>query len=201
MNYLKVLTIGLIAVLFVGCWGSAENTNKTAKENTSPEIVNTSNSQKNENPDVGENETSDVSRDEPLSEDAPEEKAKIETFDPPENKDITPTETLKAYNLASINKNPDKVKNLISKGSIHLINQRAKEEGLSFNKMIIEGKGPPAFETTKISNEKISGNTAVVEIKFADRDKVDKVPFVKEDGKWKIDFVKFFKDAITEINS
>jgi hypothetical protein len=66
--------------------------------------------------------------------------------------------------------------------------------------MIIKGKGVPAFETTRISNEKITGDTASVEIKFNDRDGFDTVPFVKEEGVWKIDFVKFFKDIITKTN-
>lgn len=200
MNYLRVLIIGLIAVFFISCW-SSEKTSKNVKENTNVENVNASNSQENENPDVSKSENSDVSKDETLNENTTEETGKIETFDPPENREITPTETLKAYNLASVQKNPEKIKNLISKGSIHLITQKAKEEGLTFDKLITQGQGPPAFETTKIQNEKISGDTAVVEIKFADRTKVDKVPFIKEDGKWKIDFVKFFKEVIVETNS
>ncbi len=192
MKYLKIFIITVISVfLLASCWSAEEPKNVS---NSAGENANIYNSQENENSDRSENEPKDENE-------AADEVPKIETFDPPANKELTPTETLKTFNLASLNKNPERIKSLITKGSIHLITQRAKDEGLSFDEMIKSGKGVPAFETTQIRSEKISGETASVEIKFEDRDGFDTVPFVKEDGKWKIDFVKFFKDIITQTNS
>ena len=40
----------------------------------------------------------------------------------------------------------------------------------------------------ELRNEKITGDTATVEMKRDKSDKWDTVPFVKEDGEWKIAF-------------
>lgn len=193
MKILRTLSVLFFSLFFFGCWSSE----KAVESNKEEKIV-----AKNSNRAVSNVENNlNAESEKPEREEVAESPAKIETYEPSENEELSPTETLKAFNSASVKKDPEKIKSFISLGSIHLITQKAKDEGLSFDQMVKAGDGIPAFETTEIRGEEITGNTASVEIKFEDRDKFDSIPFIKENGKWKIDFDKFFKNVISETNS
>ena len=55
-------------------------------------------------------------------------------------------------------------------------------------------KLPPTFEAR---NEKITGDTATVELK-SQGDKWETMPFVKEDGQWKLAFDKLMENAFKD---
>ena len=92
------------------------------------------------------------------------------------------------------------LKQNLSKNSLKSIKETSQrldmdEEYLIENSLGISKSGFP-----KIRNEKISGDTATIELKNDLTGKWDQMPFVKENGRWKIDLEKFTEDAVKEFN-
>lgn len=103
----------------------------------------------------------------------------------------SPTATLKAFYDASKNKDVATVKKHLSKKSLELFETEAKKSDKPLDEFIKEAVAEPgsgAEKTPEFRNEKISGDTATVEMKRDQSDQWDTVPFVKEDGEWKLDF-------------
>jgi hypothetical protein len=98
----------------------------------------------------------------------------------------TPLETLKTYSQAVKKKDAGEMKELLSKGSIKMAQDEAKAQNVSLDEII---KKETLFSedqrTAEFRNQKIEGETASIEIKNQ-YGTWDIVPFVKEDGKWKI---------------
>lgn len=105
----------------------------------------------------------------------------------------SPTEVFKAYYDAAVKKDFTTAKNYLSKGSIDLMELGAKQSGKTFEQAM---KDSPAAEgpMPQLSNEKITGDTATVDI-TAEGQKAA-MPFVKENGEWKIALDKFAMSAI-----
>jgi hypothetical protein len=96
---------------------------------------------------------------------------------------MTPTAVFKAYYDAAVKKDFATAKKYLSKSSIDLMELGAKKEGKTLEQSM---KDSPA-ETgpmPQLSNEKINGDTATVDIS-ADGRKMA-MPFVKENGEWKL---------------
>lgn len=97
----------------------------------------------------------------------------------------SPTATAKAFYDAVKAKDVAAIKATMSKGSLELMEKFAKMQNKSLDEALKEpnsSKQPPAFEA---QNEKITGDTATVEVKD-ENGKFESLPFVKEDGQWKI---------------
>jgi hypothetical protein len=97
----------------------------------------------------------------------------------------SPTATAKAFYDAVKAKDVATIKATMSKGSLELMEKFAKMQNKSLDEALKEpnsSKQPPAFEA---QNEKITGDTATVEVKD-ENGKFESLPFVKEDGQWKI---------------
>ncbi len=95
----------------------------------------------------------------------------------------SPTEVFKAYYDAGVKKDFPTLKKHLSKGSIDFLETGAKKMGKTFEQLMNESpveQGP----MPQLSNEKITGDTATVDIS-AKGEKVS-MPFVKENGEWKI---------------
>lgn len=105
----------------------------------------------------------------------------------------TPTEVFKAYYDAAVKKDFATAKTYLSKGSIDLMEMGAKQQGKTFEQAM---KDSPAAEgpMPQLSNEKITGDTATVDVS-AEGQKAA-MPFVKENGEWKIALDKFAISAI-----
>jgi hypothetical protein len=103
-----------------------------------------------------------------------------------EEKSATPLETLKAYTQAIKKKDTAEMKSLLSKGSIKMAQDEAKEQNVSVDEVI---KKETLFSedqrTVEFRNEKTEKDTATIEMKNS-YGTWDIVPFVKEEGKWKI---------------
>jgi hypothetical protein len=103
-----------------------------------------------------------------------------------EEKPSTPLETLKAYTQAIKKKDAAQMKSLLSKGSIKMAQDEAKAQNLPLEEVI---KRETLFSedqrTVEFRNEKITGETATIEMKNS-YGTWDIMPFVKEDDKWKI---------------
>ncbi|MGI8883837.1 MAG: hypothetical protein ACR2IA_06295 [Pyrinomonadaceae bacterium] len=100
--------------------------------------------------------------------------------------DRSPTETLIALNTASKAKDTAAIKNLVSSGSLKLIEESAKEQNKSVDELLAEDKGAPFEKLPEMRNEKIHGDAATIEIRNEVTKEFDEVPFVKENGEWKI---------------
>lgn len=99
----------------------------------------------------------------------------------------TPVETFQTYVKALKKKDLTTVKLLLSKDTIKMHEQEAKAEGLNLDDIVkrdtLLGEGQ---STVEYRNEKIDGDKATLEFKGAGGI-WETLPFVREDGEWKID--------------
>lgn len=104
-----------------------------------------------------------------------------------DEKPSTPLETLKAYTTAIKKKDTTTMKLLLSNASIKMAEQEAKAQNVTLDEIV---KREDLFRETQKSvefrNEKIDGERATIEMKDS-FNSWSTVPFVREDGIWKID--------------
>jgi hypothetical protein len=99
----------------------------------------------------------------------------------------TPLETLKAYTTAIKKKDTTKMKLLLSKDSIKMAKQEADAQGVTLDEVVKrETLFNESQSTVEFRNEKIDGDKATIEMKDS-FSSWNTVPFVREDGVWKID--------------
>ena len=116
----------------------------------------------------------------------------------PEQKLQTPCHTLQTYTQAIKKKDVAKMRALLSKGSIKMAEEQAKAQNIPVDEVILrETLFSPDQKTLKFRNEKIDGDNATIEVEnpFGT---FDKVPFIKEDGIWKIAKEKFAEEMIKQ---
>lgn len=99
----------------------------------------------------------------------------------------TPLETLKAYTQAIKKKDTTAMKLLLSDASLKMAEQEGKANGRTLDDVV---KNESLFSQSqtqlKFRNEKIDGERAIIEVENS-FGSWDSVPFVKEEGVWKID--------------
>jgi hypothetical protein len=113
----------------------------------------------------------------------------------------SPTATLKAYFEAMQKKDAAALKKTLSKGTLEMFEQFAKAQ--SPPKTLDEALQTGLSSTTNTDsnkmpetrNEKIDGDKATLEVKNDKTGQWETVPFIKEDGNWKIAFDQMFRDA------
>jgi hypothetical protein len=112
----------------------------------------------------------------------------------------TPTATFKAFYEASNKKDVAGMKKALSKGTLDMFDKLAKEQNKTTDEMLKtldkEDKDQKMPETR---NEKITGDTATLEVKNDKTNKWDTLPFVKENGEWKIALDKFLEDMMKSL--
>ncbi|MGI8670698.1 MAG: hypothetical protein ACR2J3_12770 [Aridibacter sp.] len=122
------------------------------------------------------------------------------TADAP-NAEMNPTETLKAFSKATKSKNAETIKGFLSEGSMKMVEKSAKEQNKTVENILTEGEDETDDGGEPVTrNEKINGNTATVEVKNEVFGRYDEMPFVKEDGVWKIALDKFMDAMVKKIN-
>lgn len=98
-----------------------------------------------------------------------------------------PIDTLKAYSLAIKKKDTTTMKLLLSDASLKMAEQQAQQQNVTVDDIV---KTETLFgenqKTVEFRNEKIEGDRATIEVKNSSNS-WDIVPFVREDGNWKID--------------
>lgn len=185
MNALKFITFMSISIFLVGCWSTTENTavntNVSNTESNSEAIVNEDQNAGTDNENSGSTTTANINTNKPDAE-------------------LSPTETLKAFDDATIAQDADKIKRHITKGSLAFFEKEAKKQGMTFKEMVERPNDMPTVETPEMRNEKINGNTATVEAKNRVTGSFDEYFLVKENGVWKVDYEKYLKEKIAEIN-
>jgi flagellar hook-associated protein FlgK len=109
----------------------------------------------------------------------------------------TPTATFKAFFEASKKKDAAGMKKGLSKGTLDMFDKLAKEQNKSTDDMLKEvDKDDKSEKMPETRNEKIDGDTATLEVKNDKTGKWDTLPFVKENGEWKIALDKFLEDML-----
>jgi Domain of unknown function (DUF4878) len=111
----------------------------------------------------------------------------------------TPIETFKTYTKAIKQKDISAMKLLLSKDTIKMHELEAQAQGTTVDEIV---KRETLFtenqKSVKLRNEKIDGDKATLEVENS-FGTWETVPFVKEDGVWKID-KKGFADRMLEEN-
>ena len=100
-----------------------------------------------------------------------------------------PSATFKAYFEAQKKKDIPGMKQALSKTSLAMMEASAKQQQLTLDKMIANQLENPSAKIDKMPetrNEKITGDTATLELQNEDANRWDTMYFVKEDGVWKI---------------
>ena len=106
--------------------------------------------------------------------------------------DISPTDTVKAYYDAANKKDVAGIKKYLSKGTIRMMELGAKKMGKSLDDSLKEVATSTQTVTPKFGNEKITGDTATVDITF--EGETVAMPLVKEGGEWKIAIDKLIEN-------
>lgn len=98
----------------------------------------------------------------------------------------TPLDALKIYNQAVRDKDAARIKDHLSKGSLKMAQDEAAAQNVSIDEIVQrETIYSPSQRSVKVRNQKIDGDRATIEVENA-RGAWDVVPFVREDGTWKI---------------
>jgi flagellar hook-associated protein FlgK len=105
-------------------------------------------------------------------------------------KTSSPTGTLKTFLEASRKKDVETVKKTLSRTTLETAEKSAREHNTTVDALLKKGDVQISDEIPEIRNEKIEGDAATVEIKDA-ANGYETLPFVKEDGNWKIAFDKY----------
>jgi hypothetical protein len=109
----------------------------------------------------------------------------------------TPGDALKQYVAASQKGDIETMRHLLSKGSLELIEKSAKAQGTTTDEILRKESSVKIQNAPEVKNEKIEGDTATVEIKNETNGAFDmKMPFVREDGAWKIARDKYIEELM-----
>ncbi len=107
---------------------------------------------------------------------------------------LSPTETMLALNKAARERNSAAVKNLISKGTLEMMEANAREQNTTVDELLKNDENTPFEEIPEMRNEKIEGDRATVEVKNKLSDDWIALPFVKENGVWKVAVDRYIED-------
>ncbi len=111
----------------------------------------------------------------------------------------SPTATFKAYYEATQKKDAEGMKKTLSKGTLEMLEGFAKLQNKSLDEALKSGLAnneTPSEKMPETRNEKIEGDKATLEIQDAKSGKWESLPFVKEDGAWKIAFDQLFRNTM-----
>lgn len=116
------------------------------------------------------------------------------------NQPLSPTETMRALNDAAKNKDAEAIKKLVSQGTLDLLEQSAQQQKTTVDELLKRDEGAPFQELPETRNEKIEGDAATIEIKNNATNDWETMPFVRENGVWKIALDRFLDDAMKRMN-
>lgn len=113
----------------------------------------------------------------------------------------TPSESLQQYFRASQQQDIAKMKSLLSKGSLALLEQSAKAQNTTVDALLQKEASVKIQNAPVTRNETIEGETATIEIRNETNGEYDmKMPFVKEDGIWKLARDKYIEEVTKKAN-
>ena len=105
----------------------------------------------------------------------------------------SPTAALRGYYQAAIDKDVDAAKRYLSSGTMKMLEDEARKQNKSLDQALKEGATQTPITTLpEFENEKISGDTATVDVKTQGITLT--MPMVRENGEWKMAMDKFIED-------
>jgi flagellar hook-associated protein FlgK len=122
------------------------------------------------------------------------------------HKDIqkdSPIGVLKTFTDAKNSKDAETMKQCLSKNTLETMTNVAKHNGFTLEEELKKGNTTPLNNPTmpEVRNEKIDAQIATIEIKRHSRDPWNKLTFVKEDGRWKMDLIKFLDELMPDFKN
>ena len=115
-------------------------------------------------------------------------------------KELTPVDTFKEYVKAVKKKDITTMKLLLSKATIKMHEQEAKAQNTTVDDIVKrETLFTESQTTVEYKNEKIDGDKASLEVKNA-YGAWETVPFVREDGQWKIDKAGYADQVLKQMD-
>lgn len=124
--------------------------------------------------------------------------AAVETKPAPAAPARSPIETMKALHEAAKKKDPAEIKSYLSEGTLKLLEDSAQKQKQTVDELLKEDKAAPFHELPKILGEKIEGQTAIVEVEDSGSKEIAQIPFVIENGEWKVAIDKYLKNLEAE---
>ncbi len=113
----------------------------------------------------------------------------------------SPSGVLKQYVAASQKQDVAAMKNLLSKGSLELIEKSAKAQNSTTDELLRKESSVKIQNAIETRNEKIEGETATIEVKNETNGEFDmKMLFVKENGAWKVARDKYIEEELKKAN-
>jgi hypothetical protein len=97
----------------------------------------------------------------------------------------SPTATAKAFHEAVKTRDASGIKSTMSKASLEMMETVAKAQNKNLDDLLKDPTSAPPPASFESKDEKITGDTATVQVKD-EKGNWETIPFVKEDGKWKI---------------
>ena len=117
-----------------------------------------------------------------------------------DTKVATPVETFKTYTKAIKAKDTTTMKLLLSSATIKMHEKEAKAQGVTVDDVVkLETLFSENQKSVEFRNEKIDGEKATLEVKNSSGS-WETLPFVREDGVWKIDKAGYAEQMMKEIN-
>ena len=100
----------------------------------------------------------------------------------------TPTEAYRLLYAAVKAKDSDKIKQLMSKGSLGLAGMSAGQQKKSLEQVLENGLVAPTLapSITEIRDERVKDNFGRIEVKNEKENRWEDLPFILEDGGWKL---------------
>jgi len=112
----------------------------------------------------------------------------------------TPLKTLKVYTTAIRKKDTTTMKLLLSDASLKMAEQEAKAQNVTLDDIVRrETLFSESQSELKYRNEKIEGDKATIEVENS-FGSFDTVPFIKEEGAWKIDKQGFANQMLQQMD-
>lgn len=179
---LKIVLAASLALLSFSCfWNGEQNANGSANVNSAAD--------QNADAAANTNETAAANKSVTQQEtDVIPKTAEISSLK-------TPTETYKTYAVATLNKDVEIIKQTLSKAALQFVENAARERGSTAAEILTGGAVQnTARKIPEIKNEKIEGNKATIEVKN-EMGFYDTIPFVMENGEWKIALDELNKQA------
>ena len=104
----------------------------------------------------------------------------------------TPTEAFNTYYDAIKRKDVNAFKNLLSKGTLEMLEEQAKRQNktidAALNDGIVEASKEVPATVPPTRNEKVDGDKATLEVNDEKKGKWETLHFVRDAGQWKISF-------------
>lgn len=113
---------------------------------------------------------------------------------------LGPTDTMRAFNDAVVKKDVARIKSFLSRASLKMIEQSAREQKTTVDKILTAEDGAPMPAEREMQNETIDGDNATLEVKNSVLGNYDKMFLVKENGNWRVALDKFRDEMLRKIN-